>query len=157
MPDSPRSRKTGTSDLRCPMCGLVVKNFKTLSKHLKRVTHTAVFTTVFGKAMTPLLSVPQVNQQVPAQQRGMTTCRICGVPVKRVNVARHLRSVHKEKLSVIRYPSRRSKTKVPSANIPSSLSRMPLFPRPRRRRAEDESKSVWTVSGGLPDTDRSRH
>jgi hypothetical protein len=55
---------------------------------------------------------------------------------------------------------KRDITKVPSANIPSSMvriSKLKMFKSPRMSAAEPGSKSVYTVGGGLPDTKRSGH
>jgi hypothetical protein len=145
--------------LCCPICSVPVKRLK---NHLNKV-HLG--------ACSPLLGRAQWNIRL-APASHLISCSWCGCALKNRNLARHLCRVHHagspgmlRKLVVAsggaatNYRSRRKRSRftLPAANIPSSLGRMVMIKIAGKPRVRSKSQSVRTVSGGLPETNRSRH
>ncbi len=108
-------------------------------------------------------TVPQVRSKVSLHSSGMTSCPVCSSTLKSKNLASHMSRVHRADSPIGQGTRAQAHVKVSkkyrkrqrglanlfklgrSANIPSSLGRIPDF------------EFRWPVGGGLPDSNRSRH
>ena len=125
-------------DGRCPICGTTQRK---LEKHLRNV-HLGAFSTLPRGERRD--TAHQVSASSSTHSSEMFPCPACNNTLKTEKKrAAHIRRVHNDLL-------------LPAANIPSSLRRL-RKPLPQRPRMKHESQSVWTVGGGLPDSNRSRH
>lgn len=55
------------------------------------------------------------------------------------------------------YDPKLGKPAVPAPHIPPQESAKPLKSSKKKRKAKSKSTSVWSVPGGLPETNRRRH
>jgi hypothetical protein len=146
------------SDQRCPICNVLAKR---LQNHLKKV-HLGAF--------SPWRQNATRNQ--PLQASELISCSVCRSPLKKKNLASHLRRVHHADspgtqdrwvkapfgaAKNYRFKRKKSRSTLHAANIRTSLSRIPMIKVAHRPRKNSKSQSVWTVSGGLPETNRGRH
>lgn len=141
--------QTPTDLVKCPICKVPTKT-RNLQRHLNK-THVGVFS-VWPRQLNDEPRHKTGAKKKATSLRANIKCCICGFTVSRVrDLKKHMRREH--------YASR-PPARLRRANVPSSLGRI-VGQTPTAKshldRKNTHSSSVWTVPGGLPDSDRRRH
>ena len=145
-----------TDLVECPICKVPTKT-KKLQRHLNK-THLGVFS-VWPRELSdePRHKTGAKRTAAKSPRSAEIKCCICGFTVGSVrDLKKHMRWEH----YAPRPPARLRR-----ANVPSSLGRILTLQVPQTptaksrsgRKKKTRSSSVWTVQGGLPDSDRRRH
>lgn len=138
------------SNQRCPICNVLAKRSQ---NHLRKV-HLGAF--------SPWRRQNATRNQ-PLQASELVSCSVCRSPLKKKNLANHLLRVHHADSPStqdrwVKAPFGAAKNyRFKRKSFRSSLSRIPMIKVAQRPRKNSKSQSVWTVSGGLPETSRRRH